>query len=107
MIAMFGLQTKIMTVSAAEGMYISMNERERQAFKRMKDALIRDVAIDDILEKLNDDEMELIGDSLIAALNGGCDEFFHRLFEELVPNRIEDDKSGKWKAVQAFLQNIW
>ena len=66
-----------------------------------------DPSISRLLAKLDDDEMELIGDSLIAAINGGCDEFFHRLFEVLIPERIVCDKSGKWNAVQAMLDRLY
>ena len=70
-------------------------------------ACMDDASISEILEKLNDDEMELIGDSLIAAIDGGCDEFFHRLFEELIPMRITNDKGGKWTAVHAMLDRLY
>lgn len=84
-----------------------MHAKERQAFNRLRDALIGDFVIDDILEKLSHDEMELIGDSLIGALNGSCDEFCHRLLEELLAYGLEHDSHDKWKAVQVFLENIW
>ncbi len=70
-------------------------------------AWIDDPSIPEILEKLEDDEIELIGDSLLAAIDGGCDEFFHRLFEALVPKRIECDKSGKWTAIKAMLDRLY
>lgn len=63
-----------------------------------------DESVDILLAKLNDDDLELIGDSLLASLNGDCDEFFHRLFEKLIPTRIMEDKSDKWRAVCDFIR---
>ena len=84
-----------------------MYEIDKRALKRLRDAVSGDIVIDDILEKLNFEEMELIGDLLIAALNGSRDEFSHRLFDELLAQGLENDRHGKWKAIQAFIENIW
>ena len=84
-----------------------MSQEEFLRMKKLREAIIPDVVIDDILTKLDNEELELIADSLLGALNGGCDEFFHRLFEELIPRMIDNDKHGKWKLIRDTLVKRW
>lgn len=72
----------------------------------MRDAIIGDIVIDDIFEKLDWEELELISESLVSALDGSCDEFCYRLFENLLPERLENDRNGHWHAVQDFLKKF-
>lgn len=82
-----------------------MNAYEEQGFKCIQKAIKEDMVIDRLLDKLNREEMDLICDSLINALNTKCDEFCNRLFDELIAHGIDHNRRSRWQEIQAYLEN--
>ena len=67
-----------------------MDNWEREGLERLRNALIQDIRINRVLSSLSEDGKDLVRDSLAAALQGQCDEFFYQLFDDVVHISVDE-----------------